>query len=145
MTSGTFTKVWSSLGLDDKTANEMRHALCSRKVVLKNHVIPGGLSMGNFTKIPGIYNIENCTSLCCGEKLCEMAMLLNGVCFVGSCWNKEKCRPMRLTSKAGIRSHLGFKIGFENTNTLKGMITWTFLGELKVTKNLVKYQGPVFI
>ena len=101
-------------GIDDKTANEMRHTLCSGKRILANHAINGGLEAGNFTEISGIDSIENCTVLCCREKRCEMAMLLNGVCFVGNCWNKEKCKPIRLASKAGIVSHLGFKIGLED-------------------------------
>ena len=98
----------------------MRHTLCSGKRILANHAINGGLEAGNFTEISGIDSIENCTVLCCREKRCEMAMLLNGVCFVGNCWNKEKCKPIRLASKAGIVSHLGFKIGLED-KALQGM------------------------
>jgi hypothetical protein len=108
------------LGIDDKTANDMRHTLCSGKRILKNHAIHGGLKAGNFTEISAIDSIENCTVLCCREQRCEMAMMLNGVCFVGNCRNKEKCKPVKLASKAGMVSHLGFKIPLED-ETLQGI------------------------
>lgn len=101
-------------GIDYKTANEMRHTLCSGKRILKNHAIHDGTGAGNFTEISGIDSIENCTIMCCREKNCEMAMLLNGVCFVGNCWDKHKCKPVKLASKVGLVSHLGFKIGVED-------------------------------
>ena len=51
-----------------------------------------------------------------------MTVLLNGVCFVGNCWNEEEslCKPVRLATKSGIVSHIGFKIGLEY-NALQGM------------------------
>ena len=100
----------------------MRHTLCSGKRILRNHAIHGGLKAGNFTEIYGIDSIENCTVLCCREKRCEMAVLLNGVCFVGNCRDEEDCRPVRLASKSGVVSHLGFKIGLEY-NALQGRLT----------------------
>ena len=101
------------LGIDFKTAAEMRHALCSGKRILENHTLKGGVRAGNFTEISGIDSIENCTVLCCREKSCEMAILLNGVCFVGNCANKHMCRTVRVPSRANFVSHLGFKVGLE--------------------------------
>lgn len=96
----------------------MRHTLCSGKRIIENHTLKGGVRAGNFTEISGIDSIENCTALCCREKSCEIAMLLNGVCYVGKCVNKEMCTSVRVPSRANFVSHLGFKVGPEDMKEL---------------------------
>ena len=59
----------------------------------------GGLKAGNFTDVGTVESIDSCTRLCCVSERCNLAMLINGHCFLVNCFSKELCKTVKTETK----------------------------------------------
>jgi hypothetical protein len=67
---------------------------CGFNEVLYNVTLRGGRHSGNFQFLEATNNITTCTQKCCYHDDCDVALLLEGYCFMVTCKNHWLCEPV---------------------------------------------------
>ena len=72
---------------------------CTETEAEEGVTLKGGLKAGNFTDVGTVESIDSCTRLCCVSERCNLAMLINGHCFLVNCFSKELCKTVKTETK----------------------------------------------
>ena len=97
-----------SLDLTLDQTESKRYPKCSRSHILHNHTLKGGLRAGNFSVISQVDSIENCAAICCNEENCDLALMLDEVCYIGDCANTDLCVPVPVFEGSRRTSQIAF-------------------------------------
>lgn len=60
--------------------------------VMQNASLQGRLHAGNFTFLGDVKDMEECMSLCCASKRCQLAYMDNAKCYGVKCYSEELCK-----------------------------------------------------
>lgn len=60
--------------------------------VVQNATLEGQLHAGNFTFLGAVKDMEECMSLCCASKRCQLAYMDNAKCYGVKCFSEELCK-----------------------------------------------------
>ena len=51
----------------------------------------GGIKAGSYTEQGEVLNMHECVEWCCKEKRCDVAMVIKGICYTVSCYERRNC------------------------------------------------------
>ena len=100
--------IFLSIDLTLDQTESKRYPRCSRSHILHNHTLKGGLRAGNFSVISQVDSIENCAAICCNEENCNLALMLDEVCYIGDCANADLCDPLPVLEGSRRTSQIAF-------------------------------------
>lgn len=60
--------------------------------VVQNASLEGQLHAGNFTFLGAVKDMEECMSLCCASKRCQLAYMDQAKCYGVKCYSEELCK-----------------------------------------------------
>lgn len=60
--------------------------------VVQNASLEGQLHAGNFTFLGAVKDMEECMSLCCASKRCQLAYMDKAKCYGVKCYSEELCK-----------------------------------------------------
>ena len=60
--------------------------------VVQNASLEGRLHAGNFTFLGAVKDMEECMSLCCASKKCQLAYMDKSKCYGVKCYSEELCK-----------------------------------------------------
>lgn len=60
--------------------------------VVQNASLEGQLQAGNFTFLGAVKDMEECMSLCCASKRCQLAYMDKAKCYGVKCYSEELCK-----------------------------------------------------
>lgn len=60
--------------------------------VVQNASLEGQLHAGNFTFLGAVKDMEECMSLCCVSKRCQLAYMDKAKCYGVKCYSEELCK-----------------------------------------------------
>lgn len=60
--------------------------------IVQNASLEGQLHAGNFTFLGPVKNMEECMSLCCASKRCQLAYMDQAKCYGVKCYSEELCK-----------------------------------------------------
>lgn len=100
--------IFLSIDLTLDQTESKRYPRCSRSHILHNHTLKGGLRAGNFSVISQVDSIENCAAICCNEENCNLALMLDEVCYIGDCANTDLCVPVPVFEGSSRTSQIAF-------------------------------------
>ena len=83
----------SVLAVGKERINKKNH--CKRYNVVKNVTFQSGLDAGRFTPHGEVATFEDCASQCCNETSCDVALMVDNLCYSIHCKNKDSCRPIK--------------------------------------------------
>jgi hypothetical protein len=65
---------------------------CHAGGILFNKTLIAGLKSGDFTDYGKVKGMENCVEFCCGDKICNMALMLGFTCYTLHCASPSLCK-----------------------------------------------------
>jgi hypothetical protein len=104
----SYSQNFLPLDLTLDQSDSKRYPRCSRSHILHNHTLKGGLRAGKFSVISQVDSIENCAAICCNEKNCNLALMLDEVCYIGDCANADLCVPVLVLEDSKRTSQIAF-------------------------------------
>ena len=60
--------------------------------MVQNASLEGQLQAGNFTFLGAVKDMEECMSLCCASKRCQLAYMDKAKCYGVKCYSEELCK-----------------------------------------------------
>ena len=78
-----------------------------------------GMKSGNFTKVGTIGDITACSGRCCKFARCDLALLVERVCYLVTCHSKKTCATRLLEGKELIPK-INFVKRYSEKETLSG-------------------------
>ncbi|XP_067016008.1 uncharacterized protein [Acropora muricata] len=60
--------------------------------IVQNASLEGQLHAGNFSFLGDVKDMEECMSLCCASKRCQLAYMDNAKCYGVKCYSEELCK-----------------------------------------------------
>ena len=60
--------------------------------MVQNATLEDQLYAGNFTFLDAVKDMEECMSLCCTSKRCQLAYMDNAKCYSFKCYSEELCK-----------------------------------------------------
>ena len=74
-----------------RTQNEV----CKSNVISYDVTLRGGRHAGKYKTFGPVDNMAECIRVCCIEKYCDLAFMINGTCFTVRCHTEEGCQEVR--------------------------------------------------
>lgn len=65
--------------------------LCIPGEVEHDVTLGGGINAGSYTEQGEILNMHECVEWCCRDRRCDVAMVIKGICYTVSCYDRRKC------------------------------------------------------
>lgn len=53
--------------------------------------LAGGIRAGSYTEQGEVLNMQECVHWCCKDRKCDVAMLIKGICYSVSCYERQDC------------------------------------------------------
>lgn len=83
----------------ETSANQL---VCKNSQIFHNTTLKGGYRAGNYTNFGKVKNISVCVRLCCGNKDCDAALMLENNCFAVACRDSDNCLPVHAKSSNSL-------------------------------------------
>ena len=83
-----------SLLKERKNRNRKRSYACTHTFVFNNSTLRGGLHAGDVKNEGKVDGMEECVEMCCKTAECNVALLINEVCYIVACSNKKNCEAI---------------------------------------------------
>ena len=93
--------------------------MCKNSQVFYNSTLRGGYKAGNFTDLGKVPNTSACVRLCCGDKNCDAAFMLEKNCYAVACLQEDLCTPVH-AKKSGALISLNPRISYITSRTEEG-------------------------
>ena len=93
--------------------------MCKNGVIQYNQTLLGGYEAGKFNLLALSTNMSTCIRLCCGEKTCDVALMIEGKCYGVNCLNLKLCRAIPAKNSAML-SHLNPRISYITSRNEEG-------------------------
>lgn len=77
-----------NLSIQQKTGERQ----CFSKGILYNMTLVHGLKSGDFSDFGVVPDMATCVRFCCGDKACNMALMLGSTCYTLHCASPEYCK-----------------------------------------------------
>ena len=71
---------------------------CTNSEVMTNVTLRGGITAGKFLDRGKIRHIKECVEICCLDKICDLAFVLQNNCFSVTCFNEQLCEVIKAKS-----------------------------------------------
>eukprot|EP00794_Sanderia_malayensis_P012050 gene12050-13293_t len=85
--------------------------MCKNSQIFYNSTLRGGYKAGNFTDLGRVTNMTACVRLCCGDKNCDAAFMLEKNCYAVACVMEDLCTPVH-AKKSGALIALNPKLSY---------------------------------
>ena len=93
--------------------------MCKNSHIFYNSTLRGGYNAGNFTDFGKVANMSACIRLCCGDKECHAAFMLESNCYAVSCGEEDLCTPVH-AKKSGALIALNPKLSYITSRSEEG-------------------------
>ncbi|XP_028405698.1 uncharacterized protein LOC114528266 [Dendronephthya gigantea] len=108
-----------------KIADE-QHPTCKTSDMLHSDIVTNGIlhrKRANFTFLGPVQNMKECLGLCCMDKKCELAYLVNNTkCFSTQCEDSENCK-IENNEKKGRSNDVQMSLMVRNDENRKVYVT----------------------
>lgn len=94
--------------------------MCKNSQIFYNSTLRGGYKAGNFTDLGKVPNMTACVRLCCGDKNCDAAFMLERNCYAVACMKEDLCSPVH-AKKSGALISLNPRLSYITSRTEEGM------------------------
>ena len=82
-------------------------ATCSKGLTIDTVILNGGMSSGDVTQYKNVKNMHGCLEKCCATTKCDLAYLIDNVCYIVRCFSKALCK-IRPVETPGIKSEITY-------------------------------------
>jgi len=89
----------TSLKVLDNSENQL---VCKNSQLFYNTTLKGGYTAGNYTNFGKVSNMSACVRLCCGNKDCDVALMLENNCFAVACRDSNNCLPVHAKTTTSL-------------------------------------------
>ena len=89
----------TSLQILERNDNQL---VCKNSQIFYNATLKGGYQAGNYTNFGKVANMSACVRLCCGNKDCDVALMLENNCFAVVCKDSNNCLPVHAKSTTSL-------------------------------------------
>ena len=93
--------------------------MCKNSQIFYNSTLRGGYKAGNFTDLGKVFNMSACVRLCCGDKNCDAAFMLEKNCYAVACIKEDLCTPVH-AKRSGALISLNPKISYITSRSEEG-------------------------
>jgi hypothetical protein len=69
--------------------------ICKSNVISYDVTLRGGRHAGKYKAFGPVDDMEECIRVCCMQKFCDLAFVINGTCFTVRCHTEEGCQEVR--------------------------------------------------
>ena len=69
--------------------------MCKSNVISYDVTLRAGRHAGKYKSVGPVINMAECIRVCCTEKYCDLAFMINGTCFTVRCHTEEGCQEVR--------------------------------------------------
>lgn len=76
----------------DDTKSDSGKKECDKAKILDNVTLKGGKKAGKFNNHGDVKGMEQCQDICCKDKKCNVAFMLDKTCYSVTCKNKDLCQ-----------------------------------------------------
>ncbi|XP_015756876.1 PREDICTED: uncharacterized protein LOC107336308 [Acropora digitifera] len=83
-----------SLLKERKNRSRKRSYACTHTFVFNNSTLRGGLHAGDVKNEGKVDGMEECVEMCCKTAECNVALLIDEVCYIVACSNKKNCEAI---------------------------------------------------
>ena len=83
--------------------------ICKSNVISYDVTLRGGKHAGKYKTFGEVDNMAECIHICCVEKQCDVAFMINGICFTVQCHSEEACEEVRATG-SGFKLMLSYVV-----------------------------------
>eukprot|EP00112_Aurelia_sp_Birch-Aquarium-sp1_P020371 Seg523.12 transcript_id=Seg523.12/GoldUCD/mRNA.D3Y31 product="hypothetical protein" protein_id=Seg523.12/GoldUCD/D3Y31 len=90
--------------------------MCKNSQIFYNSTLRGGYKAGNFTDLGKVPNMTACVRLCCGDKNCDAAFMLERNCYAVACMKEDLCSPVH-AKKSGALISLNPRLSYITSRT----------------------------
>ena len=107
--------------------------------MVQNATLEGQLHAGNFTFLGAVKDMEECMSLCCASKRCQLAYMDNAKCYGVKCYSEELCKITTGISTNDVKISLMVRNDINRKG--KSFICRDYYKrKMKINKNKIKIQ-----
>ena len=107
--------------------------------MVQNATLEGQLHAGNFTFLDAVKDMEECMSLCCASKRCQLAYMDNAKCYGVKCYSEELCKITTGISTNDVKISLMVRNDINRKG--KNLICRDYYKtKMKINKNKIKIQ-----
>ncbi|XP_065651596.1 uncharacterized protein LOC101240327 isoform X2 [Hydra vulgaris] len=82
--------------------NHNNQLVCKNGQVFYNTTLKGGYQAGNYTNFGKVSNMSICVRMCCGNRDCDAAFMLENNCFAVACRNADNCSPVHAKASSSL-------------------------------------------
>ena len=69
---------------------------CNIKEIARNVTLHSSMDAGKFKMHGKSNNITRCAEFCCQDRLCNIAVIMNGRCYTGRCFSAKDCESRKV-------------------------------------------------
>ena len=69
--------------------------ICKSNVISYDVTLRGGKYAGKYKAFGPVNDMAECIRVCCMERYCDLAFMINGTCFTVRCHTEEACQEVR--------------------------------------------------
>ena len=72
-----------------------KNEMCRSNVISYDVTLRGGRHAGKYKSFGLVDNMAECIRVCCEERFCDLAFMINSTCFTVRCRSEEGCQEVR--------------------------------------------------
>ena len=140
-----------SLLKERKTRSRKRSYACTHTFVFNNSTLRGGLLAGDVKNEGKVDGMEECVEMCCKTAECNVALLIDEVCYIVACSSKKNCEAI---PEKGSSNRENSKVAYvarskTETQFIKKLISHAetlkenHLGNNRTVKNKTSHELPL--
>ena len=140
-----------SLLKEIKNRKRKRSYACTHTFVFNNSTLRGGLHAGDVKNEGKVDGMEECVEMCCKTAECNVALLIDEVCYIVACSNKKNCEAI---PEKGSGNRENSKVAYvarskTETQFIKKLISHAetlkenHLGNNRTVKNKTSHELPM--
>lgn len=121
-----------------QNATKKSELRCEAGNYFLNVRLRGDLGAGVFTERGKVTSMVQCSRFCCDDESCDLAYLLESVCYSVRCHSEELCQVVT-SSPLAVNPTVAYAIRYNSNGTIHSKSLFTFLKKLSSTASIIHW------